>query len=114
MVRLDLTLSRKAMEKAVEEAKAAYKDMLAMYVTPEIPVANENPVPSLIRISAAFAALAFSTSDGVALEVKQDHVRLAKEFVEGAPELLEFEDYEIVHRYLFITEEVRKGYTPLS
>ena len=103
------TLAR-IIAKGLEEAKAAYRDMLARYAIPEIPVVNEGSLLPLIRISAAFAALAFSTSDGVTLEVKQNHVRLAKEFVEEALELLEVEDYKVMHGYLSVTEEDREEY----
>jgi hypothetical protein len=103
------TLAR-IIAKGLEEAKAAYRDMLARYVIPEIPVVNEGSLFSLIRISAAFAALAFSTSDGVTMEVRQNHVKLAKEFLEEVLELLEVEDYKVMHGYFSVTEEDRKEY----
>jgi DNA replicative helicase MCM subunit Mcm2 (Cdc46/Mcm family) len=100
-------------EKAVEEAKAAYKDLLARYAVPEVPVVNEDSLLSLLRISAAFAALTFSTSDGVTLEVKREHVRLAMDFVEEVLEMLEVEDYKIMHGEMVVTEEDRKEYASL-
>ena len=98
---------------AIEGAKAAFKDLLARYSVPEVPVVNEDSLLSLLRISAAFAALTFSTSDGVTLEVKGEHVRLAKEFVEELLEMLELEDYKIMHGELSVTEEDRKEYSAL-
>jgi DNA replicative helicase MCM subunit Mcm2 (Cdc46/Mcm family) len=100
-------------EMAVEEAKAAYKDLLARYAIPEIPLVNEDSLLSLLRISAAFAALAFSTSDGVTLEVEGAHVRLAKEFLEEVLEMLEVEDYKVMHGELSVTEEDRREYSAL-
>jgi len=98
---------------ATEEAQAAYKDLLAKYAVPEVPVVNEDSLLSLLRVSAAFAALAFSTSDGVTLEVKREHVRLAEEFVEEVLEMLEVEDYKVMHGELPVTEEDRKEYSSL-
>ena len=100
-------------EKAVEEARAAYKDLLARYAIPEVPVVNEDSLLSLLRVSAAFAALTFSTSDGETLEVNGVHVRLAKEFVEEVLEMLEVEDYKIIHGEAVVTEEDRKEYSSL-
>ena len=74
---------------------------------------NEDSLLSLLRISAAFAALTFSTSDGVTLEVKGAHVRLAKEFLEEVLEMLEVEDYKIMHGELPVTEEDREEYASL-
>jgi DNA replicative helicase MCM subunit Mcm2 (Cdc46/Mcm family) len=98
---------------AFEEVKEAYKDLLARYAVSEIPVVNEDSLISLLRISAAFAALTFSTSDGVTLEVEAEHVRLAKEFLEEVLEMLEIEDYKIMHGELPVTEEDRKEYASL-
>ena len=100
-------------EGAVGEAKAAYKDLLARYALPEVPVVNEDSLLSLLRVSAAFAALSFSTSDGVTLEVKGAHVRLAKEFLEEVIEMLEVEDYKVAHGELSVTDEDRREYAAL-
>ena len=100
-------------EQAVKEARATYKDLLARYAVAEVPVVNEDSLLSLLRISCAFAALTFSTSDGVTLEVKAEHVRLAMEFLEEVLEMLEVEDYKIMHGELTVTEEDRKEYALL-
>ena len=100
-------------EKATEEVKSAYKDLLVRYAVAEVPVINEDSLLSLLRISAAFATLTFSTSDGVTLEVNGAHVRLAKEFVEEVLEMLEVEDYKIMHGETVVTEEDRKEYASL-
>lgn len=96
---------------AMEEAKAAYKDLLARYSVPEVPVVNEDSLLSLLRISAAFAALAFSTTDGVTLEVNEAHIRLARDFLEEVLELLEVEDYRVMHGEISVTEEDRREYS---
>jgi hypothetical protein len=101
-------------EKAVEEAKGAYRDLLGRYAVPEVPIVNEDSLVSILRISAAFAALTFSTSDGVTLEVKGEHVRFAKDFVEDVLEMLEVEDYKIMHGEMVVTEEDRKEYASLT
>ena len=100
-------------EEAKEEAKAAYKHLLATYAVPDVPVVNEDSLLSLLRISAAFAALTFSTSDGVTLEVSGAHVTLAREFLEEVLEMLEVEDYKVVHGEMVVTEEDRKEYASL-
>ncbi len=100
-------------EKANKEARAAYKDLLARYAFPEMPVVNEDSLLSILRVSAAFAALTFSTSDGVTLEVSENHVRLAKEFLEEVLEMLEVEDYRIIHGETVVIEEDRKEYISL-
>ena len=100
-------------EKAIEEAKAAYKDLLVRHAVAEVPVVNEDSLISLLRISASFAALTFGTSDGVTLEVDGEHVRLAKDFVEEVLEMLEVEDYKIMHGEMVVTEEDRKEYASL-
>jgi DNA replicative helicase MCM subunit Mcm2 (Cdc46/Mcm family) len=101
-------------EKALEEARSAYKDLLARYAVPEVPVVNEDSLLSLLRISSAFAALTFSTSDGVTLEVNREHMRLAKDFIEEVLEMLEVEDYKIMHGEMVVTEEDRKEYAALT
>jgi hypothetical protein len=98
---------------ALEGAEAAYKDLLARYSVPDVPVVNEDSLLSLLRVSAAFAALTFSTSDGVTLEVRGAHVALAKEFVEEVLEMLEVEDYKVMRGELSVTEEDRKEYSAL-
>ena len=101
-------------EKAIEEAKSAYKDLLARYAVPDLPVVNEDSLLSLLRVSSAFAALTFSTSDGVTLEVSRAHVRLAMDFVQEVLEMLEVEDYKIMHGEMRVTEEDRKEYASLT
>jgi len=100
-------------EKAVEEARAAYKALLARYAVPEVPVVNEDSLLSLLRTSAAFAALTFSTPDGVTLEVNEEHVSLAMDFLEEVLEMLEVEDYKIMHGETVVTEEDRIEYSSL-
>jgi hypothetical protein len=98
---------------AITVAKAAYTDLLTRYALPEIPVVNEDSLLFVLRISAAFAALTFSTPDGVVLDVKEAHVRLATEFIEEVMEMLEIEDYRVLHGELSATEEDRKDYAAL-
>ena len=74
---------------------------------------DEDSLLSLLRISAAFAMLTFSTSDGVTVEVKQGHVCLAREFVEEVLEMLDVEDYKITHGELALAEEDRREYSAL-
>jgi DNA replicative helicase MCM subunit Mcm2 (Cdc46/Mcm family) len=100
-------------EATFEGAKIAYKDLVARYAFPEMPVVNEDSLLSILRVSAAFAALTFSTSDGATLEVKGEHVRIAKEFIEEVLEMLEVEDYKIMHGETAVTEEDRKEYVSL-
>ena len=100
-------------EGAIKEAKTAYKDLLGRYAVPEVPIVNEDSLLSLLRTSAAFAALTFSTSDGVTLEVNGEHVRLAREFLEEVLEMLEVEDYKVMHGGFAVTDEDRKEYSAL-
>ena len=99
---------------AIAAAKAAYGSLLTRYAVPEIPVFNEDSLLTILRVSAAFAALAFSTPDGVVLEVKGAHVTLAVEFIEEVMDMLEIEDYKVLRGELSVVEEDRKEYAALT
>lgn len=96
---------------AIEEARTAYRDLLPRYSVPDVPVVNEDSLLSILRLSAAFAGLTFSSPDGLLLEVKEAHVKLAREFFEEVLEMLEVEDYKVLRGELSVTQEDRREYS---
>lgn len=95
---------------ATEEARTAFKALLADYSFPEIPLVHEDSLLTILKIATAFAALSFSSIDGVSLEVKASHVKLAAEFLTETLDALELKEYRESQGETVITEEDLKGY----
>jgi hypothetical protein len=99
---------------ALVEAPKAFKELLSAYSLPDIPFIHEDSLLTILRISAAFAALSFSTLDGVILQVKREHIQLAKEFVVSCLEALEVQEYKLAHGQANLTDEDRDAYHRLT
>ena len=98
---------------AMKEAQEAFKDLLTDYALPDIPIVNEDSFLTLLKTAAAFAALSFSSTDGVKLEVKATHVTLAKEFITEILDALEMKEYRATRGEIKVTEQDRKEYYEL-
>ena len=85
----DITFTKEAINKARE----CFEEKKRNYASPDIPVIHEDTFFVLLKLAAAFAVLTFSTPDGKRLEVREEHVRLADEFMEKIIDMLELPEY---------------------
>jgi len=90
---------------AIEKAKKCFEKKKRSYASPDMPIIHEDTFFVLLKLAAAFAALTFNTPEGRRLEVSEEHVRLADEFMEKIIDMLELPEYIAWRGHGALTEE---------